>query len=590
MYSGNIEKKTKIKIYLVLLFFVICFGVVWERIYNIQILQYGKFLNLANKQYYRTLSPMSERGAIYDRKGRELAVSVEADSIYANPFEIEDPYKAANIISQMLKVDSSRLIKEFNKEKGFIWIKRKVTPDEAEAVESLNIKGIGFLKEGKRFYPKKDLAGSMIGFVGIDNHGLSGVEYSYDEQLMSSPDRIVIEKDAFGRSINFADDYEKSTERGYDLRLAIDEVIQYIAEKELAAQVSRYKAKGGTAIVMNPYTGELLAMADQPQFNPNSFSQYKERDWRNRGITDSFEPGSTFKLILTAAAIEEKIANQNDIFFCENGEYEIAGKIIHEAKNHKYKWLTLKEIIGKSSNIGAIKVAQRLGAKNFYDYILKFGIGSKTNINLPGESAGKVRDIKEWSGISLASISFGQEVSVTPIQLVSAISAIANGGILMKPYAIKAVEKDGMIVDEFKPEVVRRIISEKTSRELTEILEYAVRYGTGQKAILEGYDVAGKTGTAQKASQDKKGYSNDKFISSFIGYVPSKNPRIVILVIIDEPEDIAWGGEVAAPVFREIARQSLSYLKVPSDKDIVDRLKAREKQIKGENKVKERLS
>jgi len=221
---------------------------------------------------------------------------------------------------------------------------------------------------------------------------------------------------------------------------------------------------------------------------------------------------------------------------------------------------------------------------------LKFGIGSKTNINLPGESAGKVRDIKEWSGISLASISFGQEVSVTPIQLVSAISAIANGGILMKPYAIKAVEKDGMIVDEFKPEVVRRIISEKTSRELTEILEYAVRYGTGQKAILEGYDVAGKTGTAQKASQDKKGYSNDKFISSFIGYVPSKNPRIVILVIIDEPEDIAWGGEVAAPVFREIARQSLLYLKVPSDKDIVDRLKAREKQIKGENKVKERLS
>ncbi len=564
MYLGNIEKKTKIKIYLVLILFIIGFGIVWEKIYDIQILQHGKFLNLSNRQYYRTLSPMPVRGTIYDRAGRELAVSVEADSVYANPLELDDPYKTANIISQTLKVDSSRLFREFNKEKGFIWIKRKVTPDEADAVESLNIKGIGFLKEGKRFYPKKELAGRMLGFVGIDNHGLSGVEHSYDEQLMINPDRMVIEKDAFGRSINFADDYEKSIEKGYDLKLTIDEVIQYITEKELASQVSKYRAKGGTAIVMDPYTGEILAMADQPQFNPNSFSQYKERDWRNRGVTDSFEPGSTFKLILTAAAVEEKIANQNDIFFCENGEYEIGGRVIHEAKDHKYKWLTLKEIVGKSSNIGVIKVAQRLGAENFYDYILKFGIGSKTNINLPGESAGKVRDIKEWSGVSLASISFGQEVSVTPIQLISAVSAIANGGILMKPYAIKAVEKDGMAADEFKPEVVRRVISEKTSRELSEILEYTVRYGTGQKAILEGYDVAGKTGTAQKASPDKKGYSEDKFISSFIGYVPSRNPRIAILVIIDEPEGMAWGGEVAAPVFKEIARQSLRYLKVPA--------------------------
>lgn len=564
MYSGNIEKKTKIKIYLVLILFIIGFGIVWEKIYNIQILQHGKFMNLSNRQYYRTLSPMPVRGTIYDRTGRELAVSVEADSVYANPLELDDPYKTANIISQTLKVDSSRLIRELNKEKGFIWIKRKVTPDEAEAVESLNIKGIGFIKEGKRFYPKKELAGRMVGFVGIDNHGLSGVEYSYDEQLMIDPDRVVIEKDAFGRGVNFADDYEKSIEKGYDLKLTIDEVIQYITEKELAGQVSKYKARGGTAIVMDPYTGEILAMADQPQFNPNSFGQYKERDWRNKGVTDSFEPGSTFKMILTAAAIEEKIASQNDIFFCENGEYEIGGRVIHEAKYHKYKWLTLKEIVGKSSNIGVIKVAQRLGAKNFYDYILKFGIGSKTNINLPGESAGKVRDIKEWSGVSLASISFGQEVSVTPLQLITAVSAIANGGILMKPYAIKAVEKDGMAADEFKPEVVRRVISEKTSRELSEILEYAVRYGTGQKAILEGYDVAGKTGTAQKASPDKKGYSEDKFISSFIGYVPSRNPRIAILIIIDEPEGVAWGGEVAAPVFREIARQTLRYLKVPT--------------------------
>ena len=564
MYSGNIEKKTKIKIYFVLILFVVSFGAILEKIYNIQILQHEKFLNLSNRQYYRTLSLMPERGTIYDRTGRELAVSVEADSVYANPLELEDPFKTANIISRILKIDSSRLIREFNKEKGFIWIKRKVTPDEAEAVESLNIKGIGFLKEGKRFYPKKDLAGSMIGFVGIDNHGLSGVEYFYDGQLMINPDRLVIEKDAFGRRINFADDYEKSIEKGYDLKLTIDEVIQYITEKELAGQVSKYSAKGGTAIVMDPYTGEILAMADQPQFNPNSFSQYKERDWRNRGVTDSFEPGSTFKLLLAAAAIEEKIANQNDIFFCENGEYDIAGTVIHEAKEHKYRWLTLRDIIVKSSNIGAIKVAQRLGAKTFYDYILKFGIGAKTNINLPGESTGKVRDIKEWSGVSLASISFGQEISVTPIQLITAVSAIANGGILMKPYIIKAVERDGIAVDEFKPEVVRRVISEKTSRELSEILEYAVKYGTGQNAIIKGYDVAGKTGTAQKASPDKKGYSEDKFISSFIGYVPSRNPRIVILVIIDEPEGVAWGGEVAAPAFREIARQSLRYLKIPA--------------------------
>lgn len=580
MLSENLEKKTKIKIYLVLTLFLICFGAIWKRLYNVQITQHERLLNLSNKQYFKAFYSTPQRGVIYDKEGRDLAVSIEADSIYANPIEIENPLKTAGAISSVLQLDKMKLYRELEHEKGFVWIKRKVTPDEAEAVESLNLKGIRFLKEERRFYPKRELAARTIGFVGMDNHGLSGVEYFGDDYLKGKSERIVIEKDALGRGLNFSKEYGGITEKGYDLRLTIDEVIQYIAEKELAAQVTKYKAKGGTAIVMDPFTGEVLAMADQPQFNPNSFAQYREKDWRNKIVSDNFEPGSIFKLILSAAVLEEKMAGKDDIFFCENGELEIGRIVIHEAKGHKYNWLTLKEIIGKSSNIGAVKLAQNLGAERFYDYILKFGMGSKTGINLPGESTGKLRDIKEWSGISLASISFGQEISVTPLQIVTAVSAMANGGLLMRPRIVKSVEKDGMVLEEFKPEVIRRVVSEKTCREITEILEYVVKSGTGQKAAIGGYSVAGKTGTAQKADEGKKGYSEDKYMSSFVGYVPSKKPRLVIMVGIDEPEGFAWGGEVAAPVFREIARQSLRYLKVPSENEGIYTVKNRELRAK----------
>ncbi len=567
MRLENIEKKTKIKIYLVLILFIACFGAVWEKLYQIQIKQHEWLFNLSNKQYYRTFYSTPQRGGIYDREGRHLALSVETDSVYANPLSIENSMQTAKALSSTLDVDWARLNREINREKGFVWIKRKITPDEAEAVESLNIKGVGLLKEGRRFYPKRELAARMIGFVGTDNKGLYGVEYFYDDYLRGNSDKIRVERDARGRGVNSAEDYRESDESGYDIRLTIDEVIQYIAEKELAAQVAKHNARSGTAIVMDPFTGEILAMADQPQFNPNSFALYKEGNWRNNAITHSFEPGSIFKTILTAAAIEERIAGQNDTFFCENGAYEIGGTVIHEAKEHKYKWLTVKEIISNSSNIGAIKIGQKLGTNKLYDYILRFGIGSKTGIDMPGESSGQVRDIARWSGISLASISFGQEVSVTAIQLITAVSAVANGGLLMKPHIVKAIEDEGIAIKEFKPEVVRRVVSEKTCKEVTDILEYAVKYGTGKKAMMEGYGVAGKTGTAQKADEDKKGYSEDKFVSTFIGYVPSRNPRLAILVIIDEPDGMAWGGEVAAPVFREIARQSLRYLKVPSEKN-----------------------
>ena len=580
MLSENLEKKTKIKIYLVLTLFLICFGAIWKRLYNVQITQHERLLNLSNKQYFKAFYSTPQRGAIYDKEGRDLAISIEADSIYANPLEIENPLKTAGAISSVLQLDKIKLYRELEHEKGFVWIKRKVTPDEAEAVESLNLKGIRFLKEGRRFYPKRGLAARMIGFVGMDNHGLSGVEYFGDDYLKGKSERIVIEKDALGRGVNFSKEYGGITEKGYDLRLTIDEVIQYIAEKELAAQVTKYKAKGGTAIVMDPFTGEMLAMANQPQFNPNSFAQYREKDWRNQIISDNFEPGSIFKLILSAAVLEEKMAGKDDIFFCENGELKIGEIVIHEAKGHKYNWLTLKEIIGKSSNIGAVKLAQNLGAKRFYDYMLKFGMGSKTGINLPGESTGKLRDIKEWSGISLASISFGQEISVTHLQIVTAVSAIAHGGLLMRPRIVKSVEKDGMVLEEFKPEVIRRVVSEKTCKEITEILEYVVMSGTGQKAAIEGYTVAGKTSTAQKADEGKKGYSEDKYMSSFVGYVPSKKPRLVIMVGIDEPEGVAWGGEVAAPVFKEIARQSLRYLKVPSENEGIYTVKNRELRAK----------
>lgn len=429
--------------------------------------------------------------------------------------------------------------------------------------------GVGFISEQKRLYPKRELGANVTGFVGMDNQGLAGVEHFYQSTLKGTTVRRVIEKDARGRNIGAIRQTGKPQTKSNDVVLTLDEVIQFIAEHHLKDQVEKYQAKAGTAIVMEPYTGEILALANFPQFNPNKFLAYPPQKWTNPTISSSFEPGSIFKPIAAAAALDTGSVELNDLFFCENGKIRIGRTNIGEASNHRFGWLSLQNIIAKSSNIGVIKIAQQLGSQKFYSYIRKFGFGGKTGVELPGESPGQLKPVSQWTDLSLASISFGHEIAVTPIQMVSALSAIANGGNLMLPRITKAVLKNGKVVETFKPKRVRRVISEKTSRQMIEVLKNTVKMGTGKPAALAGFEAAGKTGTAQKYDKASGAYSKDDYLSSFIGFVPADAPKIVVLVMIDSPRKAYWGGEVAGPVFRKISKEVLRYLNVPSKNERV---------------------
>jgi cell division protein FtsI/penicillin-binding protein 2 len=436
-------------------------------------------------------------------------------------------------------------------------------------LKQAGLSGIGFLPEQKRFYPKRELAANVLGFVGIDNQGLAGIEHAHQSRLKGATVRQVTERDARGRNIQPFEGMNDSSRQSYDLVLTLDEVIQFTAEHYLKKQVERFKADSGMAVVMDPHTGEIYAMANVPQFNPNHYGAFSRQVWKNNIVASSYEPGSIFKPIIAAAALDKGLARPQDIYFCENGKLKIGKASIGEASNHKFGWMSMRDIIAKSSNIGAIKIAQQVGRKSFYEYIRNFGFGEKSGLSLPGESAGQLKDQKDWTELSLASISFGHEIAVTPIQMVSALAAIANGGNLMEPHITKALIKDGKVVEQFKPKKIRRVISEKASLQMVEILKSVVKNGTGKTAALEGFDVAGKTGTAQKYDASTQSYSSTEFMSSFIGFAPADSPRLVILVMIDNPKGLNWGGVVAAPVFQQIAKKALRYLNVPSSKERV---------------------
>jgi cell division protein FtsI/penicillin-binding protein 2 len=407
--------------------------------------------------------------------------------------------------------------KEVSSNKQFAWIKRKASADEIMHLKKSALSGVRFRPEQKRFYPKRELAANVIGFVGTDDYGLAGIEQTYQKKLKGMVYSQAIEQDGRGRNIQNLGSLSRANLGNYDLMLTLDEVIQFTAEYHLTKQVER----------------------------------------------------SIFKPIGAAAALDKGIAQPHDEFFCENGSFKIGGKNIGEASGHKFGSLSMQEIIAKSSNIGAIKIAQKLGKDSFYEYIRKFGFGEKANIRLPGVSSGLLGKRKNWNERSLASISFGQEIAVTPLQMVVALSAIANGGTLMEPHIAKALMRDGEIIKENKPKKIRRVISEKTSQQMMEMLKLVVESGTGKKAALEGFDVAGKTGTAQKYITETQSYSKTEFISSFIGYAPAHAPRLAILVMIDNPKGLHWGGVVAAPVFLEIVKKSLRHLNVPSSKERV---------------------
>ncbi|MBT3923543.1 MAG: penicillin-binding protein 2 [Nitrospina sp.] len=559
--------KVRIKIVSVLLFLFV--GALIARLAFLQIIQHDTLVAKSEKQYLSTVKTHFGRGIIYDRSLNELARNVEVESVYVNPSEILDRKTTARILSAALKLDPDQVRKKISSKKHFVWIKRKCPLHEVAELKKSDLSGVGYVSEQKRFYPKRELAANVLGFVGMDNQGLAGIEHAYQSKLKGTTFRQVMERDARGRNIQSVEGLRNSNPRNYDLALTLDEVIQFTTEYHLKKQVEHFKADSGMAVVMNPHTGEIYAMANVPQFNPNRYGAFPQQSWKNNIIASSYEPGSIFKPIVAAAALDKGLARPQDIFFCENGKMKIGNVHIGEASDHKFGWLTMQDIIAKSSNIGAIKIAQQVGKEPFYEYIRKFGFGEKSGLSLPGESAGQLKKQKDWNQLSLASISFGHEIAVTPIQMVSAMAAIANGGNLMQPHITHALIKGERVVKQFKPEKIRRVISEKTSRQLIEVLKSVVKTGTGKKAALEGFDVAGKTGTAQKYNSETQSYSKTEFISSFIGFAPADSPRLVILVMIDNPKGLHWGSVVAAPVFREIAKKALRYLNVPSSKERV---------------------
>ncbi len=545
---------------ILVLFFVLYVALV-SRAFQLQVVSGETLGKLADKQHKKSLTLYPERRFIFDRNGQKLAATVMADSVYVDPSNVEDRRKVSTKLASILGVKRQKVVEAVSSEGSFRWIARQISPVRADRIRALQLKGVHLIEEPRRFYPHREMACHLLGFAGIDSTGLDGLESKYDEYLKGVPNEVVWGRDARGYRI-YLDDNSSSTEddRSCSLFLTIDSKIQYIVESQLQGAIESTGAKGGTVIVMDPSTGEVLAMANGPRFNPNTFSTYTADSRRNRAVTDCFEPGSVLKPFVVAAALEEGLVTETDMFDCENGSYRVGDRVIHDAQDERFQKLSLPEIIKHSSNIGSIKVAERLGREKLYQYITQFGFGSKTDIDLPGESRGILRDSGEWRDVDFATISFGQGISVTAIQLVTAMSAIANDGVLMKPHVVRCmVDKKGRVVKEFKPEEVRRVLSPETSRRITSILTDVVEGegGTGGNARIANLSVAGKTGTSQKFDFDMGRYSAKKVEASFMGFFPAEDPQMVILVMLDEPKTCRWGGASAAPVFKKVSEQIL---------------------------------
>lgn len=545
--------------------FMVFFACAVSRAFYLQVVKRDYLLKLADRQHQKVVPLTPVRGTIYDANGAALAVSVEMDSCFAQPRSLTNQNDAASRLAPLLGMTRDAVLKKFRGNRNFVWLQRRMPPDEAKKIRDMKIEGIGFVKETKRFYPNSEVAAHVIGFTGVDPDGLEGVELRYDSTILGGTGYLVTERDALGREIALKGTVVQNGAEGHNVTLTLDKNIQYITEKELAKAVESSGAKGGTAIVMDPRTGKVLAMANYPTFNLNAHSSYAPQIWRNRAVADSFEPGSTFKVLLIASALEEKVIRPGDSFNCEGGSYNIGGRTIHDT--HKYGRLSIADILKYSSNIGAAKIGGRLGPARLYSYLRNFGIGERTGIDLPGEASGSLRPWGQWYGVDLATISFGQGVTASAIQLATAVSAIANGGMLMKPYVVeKITDNDGNLVKSFEPQPRRQVVSAETAKSVTRMMEgVAAEGGTGTNAAVDGYLVAGKTGTAQKVDPVTHSYSLNKRTASFIGFVPANHPRLTILVVVDEPKTSPYGGVVAAPAFSSIALQSLCYLKVPPD-------------------------
>jgi cell division protein FtsI (penicillin-binding protein 3) len=528
------------------------------QLYHLQIIDYRDLLVRAQRQQQHVIEVAPKRGEIFDCQMNPLAMSLAVDSVFAVPSEIPDPKMVAGLLGPVLGLDAHDLLGRITNSRSFCWAKRKVTAEEANRVRDLNLKGIYFQQESKRFYPKGDLAAHIVGYVGLDDKGLAGLEYGMDDIIRGRPGRVLLATDARRKSFQST---EWPGQPGKNLVLTLDEKIQYIAEKALAEAVEKWKAAGGVAIVQNPNTGEILAIVSQPTYDPNDFAKSPPEALQNRGLSWVYEPGSTFKLVTVAAVLEEKLADPDEVINCQQGSILLAGHVIHDHKS--FASLTVRDVVAKSSDVGAIKLGLRLGAPRLYKYIRGFGFGEKTEVELPGEERGLLKPPSRWSGISIGEISMGQEVGVTAIQLVTAYSAVANGGVLFEPRLVHDLFL-GQAHDAMPPVPGHRVISERTANLMKQILAGVMERGTGQTAQLTGYSSAGKTGTAQKV--DPSGaYSKSHYVASFVGFAPLGKPAVTILVAIDSPVGAIYGAEVAAPVFKSIAEQTLGYVNVPQD-------------------------
>jgi cell division protein FtsI (penicillin-binding protein 3) len=559
------------------------------RAFHIQILGVRGIQERSARQYPVKIPLVPMRGAILDRVGNELAVSVATKSIFIQPAKLKSTDSVAGLLAHRVSRPVSDIRKMFSSKKSFLWVKRQMPSSSAEEAvreirEAIGIgkscgdDGIGIVEEPKRFYPNRDLASSLLGFTDLDSTGIEGVEKSLDKYLKGERAFLMCERDARGRIIVPSTTEVAVNSQGNSVSLTIDRNVQHVAESELREAVDRYNARGGIALVMQPKTGEILAMATSPTYNPNAVAVAAPEARKNRALTDTFEPGSTFKVFTLAAALEMGSVKTSEKIFCENGSYRYAGRVLHDA--HGKGWLTVPEVLKYSSNIGASKISERMEPGRFHGMIRSFGFGTKTGIELVGEVGGILPQRSGFGGISRATVSFGQGISVTPIQMATAMSSVVNGGKVMKPYIVREIRNpEGKVVYRGEPKELRRVLSPKTSEQMREMMGLVVQEdGTGTQARIKGFLVGGKTGTAQKVEVGTGKYSPNKRVSSFIGFLPLQDPELMILVVIDEPKGQVYGGVVAAPAFNQIAVKTAYYLGIPPTEPVTRAVARKEKE------------
>ncbi len=545
---------------LVLWILVICF-----RLFRLQVVKHGDFVLRAKHQQERTIPVEPRRGNIYDRNGYALAMSVDVDSVFAVPTEVHDPQTTATLLARVLNLDPQTIVTRIENGHNFVYIKRKIDQDTANRVRELNLQGIYFNKEPKRFYPKRELAAQVLGYVGMDDEGLGGLEREFNDDLRGIPGQDLISIDARRKWFSRV---ERPPDPGQNLVLTIDQTIQYIAEKELEQGMEDTHSIAGTVVVENPRTGEILALANRPTFNPNVFNSVPLEALKNRAVSDIYEPGSVFKIVTYSAAINEGVVTPEDHVDCQHGSIDVFGMKIHD--HESLGVVTIAEALAHSSDVAAIKTGMKLGEQRLYQYIKNYGFGQQTGIELPGETRGLAKPVNRWSKVSIGAISMGQEIGVTPLQAISLVSTIANDGVYTPPRIVAGeLPPDSKALPVvFRAAQQHRVVKPLTAVQMKKMMEGVVLDGTARRAVLEGYTVAGKTGTAQKVDPQTHAYSKTKYVASFVGFSPVNNPAITIAVILDSPVGLHQGGQVCAPVLKRIAQQVLEYLHVPRDLDV----------------------